>query len=212
MERKALGVRMARDDEVEEAEERGGSTFPVTFSGEVAKEVGGGEFPSLEEIMAQLPKEDEGEEEEDGMTTLNRLDVLGEAFGLEPDQAEYARLDDWLDSEEFAPDEDGFVQLGDDEFGEYEIPATHDDPGAGFDAGFDDDNLLDESGFDDNFTGGPASERASHATPSLSLDPTPLLLHLQSVRAELMTVEDEDERRLRAGKEVEAVMRGFGMA
>lgn len=37
-------------------------------------------------------------------------------------------------------------------------------------------------------------------------DPTPLLLHLQNVRAELAGVEDEDERRVRAAREVMAVL------
>ncbi|WVW78844.1 hypothetical protein I302_100807 [Kwoniella bestiolae CBS 10118] len=46
---------------------------------------------------------------------------------------------------------------------------------------------------------------------TLALDPTPLLLHLQSVRAELAGVTDEDERRVRAGKEVQQILASLGM-
>ncbi|WVQ68872.1 uncharacterized protein L199_007081 [Kwoniella botswanensis] len=46
---------------------------------------------------------------------------------------------------------------------------------------------------------------------TLSMDPTPLLLHLQSVRAELAAVEDPDERRFRAGKEVQQILASLGM-
>ncbi|WWD00196.1 hypothetical protein V866_007105 [Kwoniella sp. B9012] len=46
---------------------------------------------------------------------------------------------------------------------------------------------------------------------TLAMDPTPLLLHLQSVRAELAAVEDPDERRFRAGKEVQQILASLGM-
>jgi hypothetical protein len=66
-----------------------------------------------------------------------------------------------------------------------------------------------ESGFEDDF--GPAPTVAS-GEPNIPLDPTPLLLHLQNVRAELADVEDEDERRVRAAREVAQLMGqlGFG--
>lgn len=63
------------------------------------------------------------------------------------------------------------------------------------------------SGFEDDF--GPAPGGPDGNIP---LDPTPLLLHLQNVRAELADVEDEDERRVRAAREVARLMGqlGFG--
>lgn len=64
------------------------------------------------------------------------------------------------------------------------------------------------SGFEDDF--GPPAARGG--TGDVPLDPTPLLLHLQNVRAELADVADEDERRVRAAREVAALMGqlGFG--
>jgi hypothetical protein len=44
----------------------------------------------------------------------------------------------------------------------------------------------------------------------IPIDPTALLNHLQSLRTELSNVQDEDERRARAGKEVVDVLRGLG--
>jgi hypothetical protein len=45
----------------------------------------------------------------------------------------------------------------------------------------------------------------------IPIDPTALLNHLQSLRTELSNVQDEDERRARAGKEVVDVLRGLGI-
>jgi hypothetical protein len=217
-------------------EEGAVSSFPVTFQKEAPVEQRtDAQFPSLSELRAQLPaaflasglrgdpsgridlegEDDEGGyehgDEDDEMTALDRLDVLGEAFGLEPDPEEYARLDEWLDDEEDAHDHDhGFMPLEDEdeaiEFGEYqdveEVDTGHRSvPG--------DVETLD--GFDDDFTDLAGLPGGASLSQTLPLDPTPLLLHLQSIRAELMAVEDEDERRVRAGREVEAVMRGFGM-
>lgn len=75
-------------------------------------------------------------------------------------------------------------------------------------------------GFDDDFSDfhtAPSSSARAAGQPkvrlnkngipaSLPMDPTPLLLHLQSVRAELAGVPDEDERRVRAAREVMAVL------
>lgn len=70
------------------------------------------------------------------------------------------------------------------------------------------------SGFEDDFGPSPATARGSGGSgePNIPLDPTPLLLHLQNVRAELADVEDEDERRLIAAREVAQLMGqlGFG--
>ncbi|KAJ9098125.1 hypothetical protein QFC21_004454 [Naganishia friedmannii] len=45
----------------------------------------------------------------------------------------------------------------------------------------------------------------------IPLDPRALLNHLQSLRAELAGVQDEDERRARAGKEVVDILKGLGI-
>ncbi|WWC67570.1 uncharacterized protein I206_101479 [Kwoniella pini CBS 10737] len=72
-----------------------------------------------------------------------------------------------------------------------------------------------EDDFDDfaEFQDGPSvsSRNPNLEDPTLSLDPTPLLLHLQSVRAELAGVTDEDERRVRAGKEVQQILATLGL-
>jgi hypothetical protein len=99
--------------------------------------------------------------------------------------SEYARLDAWLD-------DDGEVD-------ELEHRVSQADRFFRF---VDEDEL---SGFDDDF--GPAPNRGE---PALPLDPTPLLLHLQQVRADLAHVEDEDERRRRAADEVSRVMASLG--
>jgi hypothetical protein len=56
------------------------------------------------------------------------------------------------------------------------------------------------------------SASGSANNQDLTLDPTPLLLHLQSVREELAAVDNDDERRVRAGKEVLGLMRSLGLA
>ena len=61
-----------------------------------------------------------------------------------------------------------------------------------------------------NPTANGPSDTSSNFAP-LPLDPTPLLLHLQSIRAELAGVEDEDERRVRAAREVGGLMRSLGV-
>ena len=80
-------------------------------------------------------------------------------------------------------------------------------------------------GFEDDFTAPPLahaktrnkpkrangkSQPESHFPP-LPLDPTPLLLHLQSIRADLAGLGDEDERRVRAAREVGGLMRSLGI-
>lgn len=82
---------------------------------------------------------------------------------------------------------------------------------------------IDHQGFEDDFTsfqsapipqsqpksqsGGSGLKLNKNGIPSeLPLDPTPLLMHLQSVREELAGVKDEDERRVRAAREVMAVL------
>lgn len=74
----------------------------------------------------------------------------------------------------------------------------------------------ESAGFDDDFGPTPTAPPEDADVPSanddrLPLDPTPILLHLQNVRAELADVDDEDERRVRAGAEVARLMRSLGL-
>ncbi|WVF70202.1 hypothetical protein IAT40_004990 [Kwoniella sp. CBS 6097] len=59
--------------------------------------------------------------------------------------------------------------------------------------------------------GSNSNRNQDGATGTLALDPTPLLLHLQNVREELAGIGNEDERRVRAGKEVAQLMASLGM-
>ncbi|WWD08059.1 hypothetical protein V865_006169 [Kwoniella europaea PYCC6329] len=82
--------------------------------------------------------------------------------------------------------------------------------------GFEDDFDVDEF---TEYQTAPSTQSRSHQRQdnldnmdmTLAMDPTPLLLHLQSVRAELAAVEDLDERRFRAGKEVQQILASLGM-
>ena len=199
------------------------TAFPVTFeaNGAAGPSSKGLSFPSLAELEAELGVDDEIVERLGRMEMLEEDDWDVDDFG--PDQEEYARLDEWLDEED--GDADGLVDEG-------ELSATESHsagPPEGLDAdqtdstsagpqprndeppdreAANDTGALGHSGFEDDFS---EFQSASQDGSSLPLDPTPLLLHLQSVRAELADVEDEDERRLRAGREVEMIMRTLGM-
>lgn len=87
-----------------------------------------------------------------------------------------------------------------------------------------DPNHRKGDGFEDDFAdfqSGPTPDRTAQGIvsyqrqpktgrngqdPDLPMDPTPLLLHLQSIRAELAGLPDEDERRVRAAREVMAIL------
>ena len=183
-------------------------------------------FPGLDELKAQIQLADLEEFEKSGMFgRRGRLDAMDEDWDdVEPGAEEYARLDEWLDADEL---QDMSTALDDQEgLGvEDEIEAS----------AFDEDVLdvkdgerqleegpserssgQDHDAFEDDFDDFSAFQSApvnptSRNDGLLSLDPTPLLLHLQNVRAELAGVSDEDERRVRAGKEVARVMRDLGM-
>jgi hypothetical protein len=155
-------------------------------------------------------------EDTERMGEFSRLDMLDQDDDWV--QAEYSRLDDWLDDDEdekgprdaaddqdqsptFISRDESDSQLGEGEEGE--SPAF--------------DRLppdFNESQFEDDFadfapfqSGPPVSSTSSHDVP---LDPTPLLLHLQNVREELVGL-DEDTRRKRAGHEVETLLRSLGL-
>ena len=176
--------------------------FPVTFASTSAHRTQAGpasEFPNMEELRKHLHDE---QEEPDWDKRVG------------PGEEEYARLDEWLDED-------------DDEFpAQSTLPMEEAEPeaersrngmleaeqdqniGAQIGDGFQDD-------FDDfaPFQAGPSRRRKPGDGGDLvSMDPTPLLMHLQDVRAELAEVEDEVERRKRAGREVERAMKELGMS
>ncbi|KAK8846664.1 hypothetical protein IAR55_005751 [Kwoniella newhampshirensis] len=202
-------------------------------------------FPGLDELRAEIYKSQ--------FEDIDRLDALigdqddDEAAGVGPGEEEYARLEDWLESddEEFdphsVPPETGQQEGGDwlevdDRKFEPTPPEAYNarlartgefDEDQGSIDGEDEKQRLQlqqqptlenqekgngEEGFEDDFTDfhsvlpPPRTQAQTHA-----LDPTPLLLHLQSVRAELANVTDEDERRVRAGREVKLILESLGM-
>lgn len=120
-------------------------------------------------------------------------DEFGEFSAPAPE--EYARLDEWLDGDMDAPPELATMTTMELETSGLVRP----NPTA---------MEEEQKGFDDNFS---TSATAASGAGGLPLDPTPLLLHLQSVRAELAQVGDEDERRARAGAEVARLMQSLGM-
>ncbi len=179
--------------------------FPVTFASSsaptVTKEerIRGEIFPGLDELRGQLPEKDDEDE-----PRIN--------------EEEYARLDEWLDEdgeEDFmglAADDDQDVVFASGSEGEdvaegsksQSLEMSKDEEGDGFADDFDDFAPFQAPPTRTTVIG-------DGGDGLLSMDPTPLLLHLQTIRAELAGVEDEDERRIRAGREVERVMRGVGM-
>lgn len=178
------------------------ATFPVTFGAGAEERPAGpaSDFPVGYDAVSQDPaRGDDSDEESEG---------FGEFAG--PGEEEYARLDEWLDE------------------GDEDMPVVRGEQAEAAPSGADPASLASEpvpsgtvvappngvngtdtdtpAGFEDDFD---AHEAA--AEPNITLDPTAMLLHLQNVRAELADVEDEDERRLRAGAEVARLMRSLGL-
>ncbi|WVR04328.1 hypothetical protein IAU60_001328 [Kwoniella sp. DSM 27419] len=207
------------------------STEERSFPGQVTEPL---HFPGLDELRAAIHEEDFA-----ALDRLDRLgDGFGFEFGLGPADEEYARLDDWLDGDD---GEAGFMPLDGDEDGDEgyqqmdeEDPvsssATAHDEGreaardrlAGAGVSFGEDNnpshrqpalsSASQDRFDDDFEFTAfQSAPPANAEQTLAMDPTPLLLHLQTVRAELAGVQDEDERRVRAGREVAQILASLGM-
>ncbi len=178
------------------------ATFPVTFGAGAEERPAGpaSDFPVGYDAVSQDPaRGDDRDEESEG---------FGEFAG--PGEEEYARLDEWLDE------------------GDEDMPVVRGEQAEAAPSGADPASLASEpvpsgtvvappngvngtdtdtpAGFEDDFD---AHEAA--AEPNITLDPTAMLLHLQNVRAELADVEDEDERRVRAGAEVARLMRSLGL-
>lgn len=70
---------------------------------------------------------------------------------------------------------------------------------------------LDGLSFEDDFADFQSATTRAPAATSASLDPTALLMHLNAVREQLAHVQDEDERRVRAGREVQKVLADLGL-
>ena len=184
------------------------ASFPVTFgvapltapAADAQEDDNGEVFPDLETIKAALRAvrlaEGVDEEEDD--------DDWGEDFG--PGEEEYARLDEWLDEDE--PDFETFIgDSGGSEIVDAPPNKSQPEPEAGPSRPSPRALAVEDKdeGFEDDFSGFHSAPRAE-----IPLDPTPMLLHLQSIRSEISAL-PEDERRVRAGKEVIGVMRQLGL-
>lgn len=192
----------------------GSTSFPITFdpTPKITGETPEVKFPDLDDLRQQIQLADL--ENMDRLGSLGRLDMMdrdGEEdgeFGV--GEEEYERLEDWLDGD---PGEEGGFEILPEELAEN---AEHSLTRSEESGGSLEMAQTGEEGFENDFDDFAAFQSAPprfapNQAPTLALDPTPLLLHLQSVRVELAGVGDEDERRVRAGREVAKLMRDLGM-
>jgi len=188
------------------------------------------DFPGLDELKSQIMLEDleqrnnpSGSGDRLGFSRLDMMDDENDDFDFDDMgrgggdggdwvEAEYAKLDDWLE-------EDGGKGAGGNH-GEGTNTLEHDDHDM-HESDEDENNEIQlESQFEDDFADfapfqsapppPPLATGSGSTSASASLDPTPLLLHLQNVREELAGM-DEDTRRVRAGREVESVLKSLGL-
>ncbi|KIR33116.1 hypothetical protein I352_04485 [Cryptococcus deuterogattii MMRL2647] len=191
-------------------------------------EEGMGQFPNLQELIAQIYGADFAAVDDcdkfDGLSTgLESLSLAERGTYVSLDDMELSQgYDDYQNLEEWLEGDDEMIELKGTEIEETndrarnEVEDQLDQDGDKLDPVFESDPNEHEShpiGFQDDFTDFHTAPPPSSSTGSatLALDPTPLLLHLQSVRAELAGVEDEDERRLRAGREVAHMLKTLGL-
>ena len=210
--------------------------FPVSFdpssNNSQAKTGEAGEtndFPGLDELKSQIMLEDLEQRNNPsggrGRLGFSRLDMMddedldfddmgrGGGDGGDWVEAEYAKLDDWLEG-----DEAGEGAGGNDGEGTNTHTLEHDDHDMHESNEVENNEIQPESQFEDDFADFAPFQSAPAPPPlgtgsrsaSASLDPTPLLLHLQNVREELAGM-DEDTRRVRAGREVESVLKSLGL-
>lgn len=198
-------------------------------------------FPDPDELRAQVLALDfvRGEREEDSMVPdgskvaqrlelmVRRLEMdmdmdtewdddddLDHEFG--PSQDEYTRLDDWLDlnqdegGDKLPPPENDLET--EDVIRDATIPPSGPWVDSHEERENDDHPYTDGDQFEDDFADfqSPPPPLGNLATETM--DPTSLLIHLQSVRADLSAIQDEDQRRLRAGREVMELMRSLGLS
>lgn len=237
--------------------EEGGTIFPVSFAQNrsipTTTSTGSAtdinlhtesDFPGVEELRSQIMLqhlnlgEGEGAGPSNSSRGLGRLDAFdgldsedGEEEEEEWVQAEYSRLDDWLEEDgqgegyanlEAGNAEDGAgdASLKDDsmEMGNENINDNDNDKndrqetkGPDLRPPQNEESQFENDFADYDFTPSQSSSRAQRGHGgSIPLDPTPLLLHLQSVREEIAGM-DEDTRRKRAGREVENVLKSLGL-
>jgi hypothetical protein len=187
-------------------------------------------FPGLDELKSQIMLEDLDRRSGAGpsydQSGSHRLDMMNDDFELEGQGdedwvgAEYAKLDDWLDEDEGQDQgqgQDGDVYDQHDDHTNYDKLNLDDndneDRSIPRDAELEEQeqSFAQESQFEDDFADFTPFQSAPASTGvTASLDPTPLLLHLQNVREELAGL-DEDSRRIRAGREVENVLKSLGL-
>jgi hypothetical protein len=188
------------------------------------------DFPGVDELRSQimlqhLDLENGNTNFRRGQEGFNRLEMLdddgddfldqeAEGDGEDWVQAEYCRLDDWLEEGEGEEGQvtnmtgrhDGGPELENKDNAERDEDEIDQPPNP----------AVEESQFEDDFAdfapfqSAPPPGGSRAAGGNLPLDPTPLLLHLQNVREELAEM-DEDTRRARAGKEVESLFRSLGL-
>jgi hypothetical protein len=223
-----------QDINVDEDDEEGKKAgFPITFNPQSralpSDPANEDDFPGLDELKSQIMLEDldrlreEGEGsliDQSGFSRRGLMDVFNDLGGEGRDHwfdAEYAKLDDWLDDDN-DDDDDGNQPPNQSQSG-------YQDQLEGYDEELDmaeirklqkeleaETDEIEESQFEDDFADfAPFQSAPPPATSATDgLDPTPLLLHLQNVREELAGL-DEDTRRERAGREVESVLKSLGL-
>ncbi|KIR72363.1 hypothetical protein I310_03767 [Cryptococcus deuterogattii CA1014] len=191
-------------------------------------EEGMGQFPNLQELIAQIYGADFAAVDDfdkfDGLSTgLESLSLAERGTYVSLDDMElsqgyddYQNLEEWLEGDDEMIESKGTEIEETNDRARNEVEDQLDQDGDKLDPVFESDPNEHEShpiGFQDDFTDFHTAPPPSSSTGSatLALDPTPLLLHLQSVRAELAGVEDEDERRLRAGREVAHMLKTLGL-
>jgi hypothetical protein len=191
------------------------------------------DFPGLDELKSQIMLEDlelrhntSGGQMMDRLG-FSRLDMMDDDFddgdGGDWVEAEYAKLDDWLEEDDDEGQGQGEGGSRDEEGVVTENQNDHNhkhDQLQGMNHTQSAQPEQEESQFEDDFADFAPFQSGPHPHPvaatatgpgSASLDPTPLLLHLQNVREELAGM-DEDTRRVRAGREVESVLKSLGLA
>ncbi|AAW43131.1 hypothetical protein CNBD1310 [Cryptococcus deneoformans B-3501A] len=215
--------------------------FDVTFNPPVQDRKGDGEqgegnsekkrmgqFPDLQELVAQMygadfaavDSFDKFDQFSTGLESLSLAErgtyVSLDDMELSQDNDDHQNLEEWLDEDEERMESKSIeIEEKNGRTSREAEDQLHQDSDQ-FDPVFE-PNLSNHEpqppGFQDDFTDFQSAPPPPSSTGSatLALDPTPLLLHLQSVRAELAGVEDEDERRVRAGREVAHMLKTLGL-
>lgn len=187
-----------------------------------------GQFPNLQELVAQMygadfaavDSFDKFDEFSTGLESLSLAErgtyVSLDDMELSRDNEDYQNLEEWLENDDEMTESKNIETEEKNDRASREVEDQPHQDSAQFDSVFEpnlNNQEFQSTGFQDDFTDFHSAPPPPSSTGSatLALDPTPLLLHLQSVRAELASVEDEDERRLRAGREVAHMLKTLGL-